>query len=185
MKVRHNLKAKKYDVTISRTEPDIYDYALGFDNDVHCEEIGEQTAKCYNVSPGTYNIKIYGQTKSCDDLFENTMLYLPEYNKYSEDPLCKGIEEFVLCQPTYDKEIDYDTFVSRVNTYKKTKTEEENETITPKDDNGNSNRVLTYIKNNLFDVIVISAFIILMIITIILTLNSIKKSRRLEWPKEQ
>ena len=137
-------------------------------------------AQCYNCKPQKYDIYIIGQTEQFDDILKAITLNLP-YNSLSEDPICEGIEEFVLCQPTYSKEIDYDTFVSRVNTYKKSK-------VTQSSSNNNNsnkeNELITYIKENLLTIITISIFIILVIITIILTARSIKKSRRLEWLKE-
>ena len=99
------------------------------------------------------------------------------YNKLSEDPLCEGNEDFVLCNPSYDKEIDYDTFVSRLNTYKKNKG---NNPSSSSNSVKEENAIITYIKNNLVSIITITIFIILVIITIILTAKSIKKSRRLE-----
>ena len=74
-------------------------------------------------SSGVYDYEIVGITDTCDDTLKEGTVNLTKRNNYYNDPLCEGIEEFVLCQPTYDKEIDYDTFVSRVNTYKKTKQE--------------------------------------------------------------
>ena len=121
-------------------------------------------------------------TETCDDVLKTTILKLPKYNKYSEDPLCEGIEEFDLCNSTYDKEIDYDTFVSRVETYKRTKNKNEN--INNDNDTGNNNKLLnnmkTYIEENLIQIIIVTVFIILVVITTIITAKSIRKSRRLE-----
>ena len=98
--------------------------------------------------------------------------------------MCEGIEEFVLCQPTYDKEIDYDTFVSRVNTYKKTKQEkvvdEPQKETENKKINVIINNILKFIQDNLFTITIITVFAIAIIVTIILTAKKIKKSRRLE-----
>lgn len=171
-----NKETKDYIVIFTRKEPDKYDYYID-STGIKCDDINENKAQCYNFKPQKYDIYIIGQTEECDDILKEITLNLP-YNSLSEDPICEGIEEFVLCQPTYDKEIDYDAFISRVNTYKK------NKTTQPSSNNVNNsnqeNKIITYIKENLLTIITVSIFIILVIITIILTAGSIKKSRRLE-----
>lgn len=170
-----NKETKDYTVIFIRKEPDRFDYYID-STGIKCDDINENKAQCFNFKPQKYDIYIIGQTEECDDILKTITLNLP-YNSLSEDPICEGIEEFVLCQPTYSKEIDYDTFVSRVNTYKKSK-------VTQSSSNNNNsnkeNELITYIKENLLTIITISIFIILVIITIILTARSIKKSRRLE-----
>ena len=135
-------------------------------------------------SSGVYDYEIVGITDTCDDTLKEGTVNLTKRNNYYNDPLCEGIEEFVLCQPTYDKEIDYDTFVSRVNTYKKTK--QEKTTIEPQSDATNKkintiiNNILKYIQDNLFTIVILTVFTVAIIVTIILTAKKIKKSRRLE-----
>ena len=83
---------------------------------------------------------------------------------------------------TYEKEIDRETFESRVKTYIKTK-EQHKEQETPKDNEKNENglnELLLYIQNNLIQVIIIVIFIVLVIITTIVTIKQSRKSRRLE-----
>ena len=127
--------------------------------------------------PGGYRINVIGNTQTCDDILKRTYLSLKPYNKYSEDPLCEDIKEFSLCQETYDKEIDYETFVLRVNAYKETKN---NEKETKPNKNFDINKIKEYVENNLFQVIVIAVFIILVIVTVTITITTAKKSRRLE-----
>lgn len=174
-----NKETKKYAVSFYSPEPNRYEYTIHAEgeNFSGCEYPSDLEMNCSSVTPNEYLVEIIGQTKECDAVLKTIDLLLPNYNKYSEDPICLGIEDFVLCQPTYDKEIDYDTFVSRVNTYKKTLSKTE-----IKDDNNqvNDNKILTYIKNNLFEIITISAFTIMVIITIVLTIITSKKRRRLE-----
>ena len=94
--------------------------------------------------------------------------------------MCKGNEEFVLCQPTYDKDIDYDTFKERLEVYKKTKTENNAKNNNTKKEN----IVINYIKNNIVQVSLIAISLVLVIIIIISIAKRQKKSRRLEWLKE-
>lgn len=170
---------KTYTLTFYSPEPDMYDYILHIGKDKKCNEIEEKKNECYGIYPGEYIIDIVGQTNSCKDILSSKSLKLPAYNKYSEDPLCEGIEEFVLCQSTYDKDIDYDTFVSRVNTYKKNHTNKD-DTDNQKEEIKEQNKILQYIQDNLLQIIIITIFIVMVITTIILTAKSIKKSRRLE-----
>lgn len=178
-----NKENKTYTLKLIRTNPNMYDYVFYISGELICNDINETTAECYNFTPGTYRIEIKGQTNTCNDVLKEISLKLPKYNEYSENPLCEGIEEFVLCQPTYEKEIDYETFVSRVNTYKKTKQEKiENEIKqqSPQNDNKIINNIISYVKENLIQIIIITIFIVLLIISIVVTINQAKKSRRLE-----
>lgn len=174
-----NKDTKDYTITLHTPYPDKYGYVLDNDmNQIKYVSSTENSVTFSNVKPGNYIIEVHGMSKTCEDILKQINLNLSKYNSYSEDSICDGIEEFVLCQPTYDKEIDYDTFVSRVNTYKKSKQEKESETI--QEEVQEENEIIGYIKDNLVQIIVITVFVILVIITTILTVNSIKKSRRLE-----
>jgi len=167
-----------YTLTLYNPEPDAYTYEIKTINTwISCEISKDSDTKCDYVPPSSYSINVIGNTETCDNTLKRTFLKLKPYNKYSEDPLCKGIEEFVLCQETYEKEIDYETFASRVNIYKEQQEEENKNT---KNEFINIGKIKEYVEDNLFQVIVITIFIILLIITTILTIKSIKKSRRLE-----
>ena len=171
-----NMDTKDYTVTSYAPFPDEFDYILYIGEDTKYDAITPSEYKFYNVAPGTYNVEITGMTETCNRTFKIEKLILPEYNNYSSDPLCEGIEEFVLCQPTYGKIITYEEFVDRVNVYKKTKANKEQE----KKENESIKPILNYIENNLFQIIIIIVFAIALIITIIFTVKSIRKSRRLE-----
>lgn len=174
-----NKETKLYTLTFYSPNPELYDFTIDESFLPNCTEIDNTTINCSNIYYGDYNFEVVGVTEECNMSFKKIKLSLPKYNKYSEDPLCEGIEEFVLCQPTYDKDIDYDTFVSRVNSYKKNHQKIENDKEI-KEEVKEQNEIIKYIKDNLFQIIIITIFIILVIITIILTAKSIKKSRRLE-----
>lgn len=178
VKYEFNKGTKDYTVTFNIPLPDKYGYTI--DENMNTENYVTSTDNSFTFSgikPGQYKIEVIGVTNSCSDVLKEITLKLSKYNSYSEDPLCDGIEEFVLCQPTYDKEIDYETFVSRVNTYKKNHTNKVDEE--PQEE-PEENIILQYIKDNLFQIIIIIVFIILLTITIIVTAKSIRKSRRLE-----
>lgn len=176
-----NKTTKDYNVYLHMSKPEEYSYMFFSTEKINCSNQENTKLKCSGIKPGEYEIGVASHTKSCIDILKIIVLKLPKYNTYSEDPLCNGIEEFVLCNPTYSKEIDYETFVSRVNTYKNTKNKE-NEIKQPEELTHNEILDITidYIKDNLVAIIVIIVFIVLLIITIIITAKSIRKSRRLE-----
>lgn len=173
-----NKGSKDYTLKFKTPNQSSFDYIIYTDVKLDCEKINEEETECYNFPPNTYDLAIIGLTDTCDDELKTLTLKLDRYNSFSEDPLCEGIEEFVLCQPTYNKEVDYETFVSRVNTYKKTKLKEEQERL--ENETQQENEIITYIKDNFIQIIIITIFVILVIITTIVSFKSIRKSRRLE-----
>ena len=181
-KVKYEIdkSTKKYHLYFERSKPNIYDYIIYTDEKIECEDINSTITKCSYFEAGEYELEILGQTETCKDSFKKITLNLPKYNKYSEDPLCQGIEEFVLCSPIYDKDIDYETFASRVETYKRTKKEKKEPNEERKQEENKIDVVLEYVKQNLFQIIIIIVFVVLLITTIIITAKSIGKSRRLE-----
>lgn len=60
-------------------------------------------------------------SNSCGSLVKRFTITLPRYNIYSEDPLCEGItgEQLSVCGTWYNYSIDYNTFVKRIEQYKK------------------------------------------------------------------
>lgn len=173
-----NLATKDYNVTIYNPYPDMYGYIP--DEKIDLTKYISYTEKSITigeVKPGKYEFKIISVTTECKNL-KTLKVSLSNYNAYYNDPMCKGIEEFYLCQPTYDKKIDRETFESRVNTYKNTKSNKKEENI--QQEEKKENQIIKYIKENLLQIIIIVIFIILVIITTITTIISIRKSRRLE-----
>lgn len=132
-----------------------------------------------NLTSGQYTIYVEGANDSCNDIFKTEKITLPQYNKYAYDSACEGIEEFALCSPTYDKYLDYNTFISRVNSYKKSKENNDisNNTVEEK------NTVLEWMKDNYFYIIYVAiGIIVLLIIALIIKTiyNNERKRRRLE-----
>lgn len=132
-----------------------------------------------NLAPGQYIAFVVGLTDSCNDVFKTEEITLPEYNQYAYDPVCEGIEEFVLCSPTYDKELDYDTFISRVNSYKKNKANQD------KTDNNTEEKptIKEWLKDNyMYFIYAIIGIVALLIIALIVKViyNHERKRRRLE-----
>ena len=142
-------------------------------------EVFDDRVVISNLVPGQYIISVEGVTDSCNDVFKTEEITLPEYNQYAYDPVCEGIEEFVLCSPTYDKELDYDTFISRVNSYKKNKANQD------KTDNNTEEKptIKEWIKDNyMYFIYAIIGIVVLLIIALIIKViyNHERKRRRLE-----
>lgn len=171
-----NQATKDYTITFHTPAKEKFDFVIYTELDLNCSKIDETKGECYNIPIDEYQLEIIGVTTTCNDTLKELTLKLPEYNTYADDPLCEGIEEFYLCQPTYEKEVDRETFESRVNTYRKTKAREEQTEENSKEENA----ILEYIKDNLIQIIIIVVFIVLVIITTIITAKQIRKSRRLE-----
>lgn len=166
-----------YHITIYNPAPDDYAYTFKEDlNHMKYESGDGETLTFSGIKSGTYETIIIG-LKGCTDDLKTITFKLPKLNKYYQDPLCEGIDEFVLCEPTYSKEIDYETFKSRIQTYKKSKDNQKTESTEPQI---KENQTLNYIKDNIYSIIIIIVFIVLVTITTIVTAKSIRKSRRLE-----
>lgn len=171
-----NTESKLYNLTFYDPAPDKYTFVINGATDGDFSIHDNNNYQYLGLSPGEYTVTIEGVTNTCKDVLKTINLSLPKYNKYTEDPLCKGIEEFVLCQPTYDKDIDYETFKQRVEVYKKTKTENNIKT----DDINKNNAIVNYFKNNIGQISLFTISLVLVIIVITLIAKRQKKSRRLE-----
>lgn len=171
-----NTESKLYNLTFYDPAPDKYTFVINGATDGDFSIHDNNNYQYLGLSPGEYTVTIEGVTNTCKDVLKTINLSLPKYNKYTEDPLCKGNEEFVLCQPTYDKDIDYETFKQRVEVYKKTKTENNIKT----DDINKNNAIVNYFKNNIGQISLFTISLVLVIIVITLIAKRQKKSRRLE-----
>ena len=174
-----NKDNKTYTLKLFNPLPNEFDYANESSEFISkCKHNDDYNIECTNVEMNNYIIDIVGLSDSCNEVLKQININLTKKNEFWTDPLCEGIEEFVLCQPTYDKDITYEEFTSRVATYKKTKISKPIETNNNTDNN--DNKYINYLKDNLFEIIAISVFTIVLIVTIILVTKNIKKSRRLE-----
>ena len=177
-----NRSTNDYTVNLYEDENDKYEYV--FDENLVKDRmlsIINNSIVIENVPFGEYTLEIKSKEQNCNETLKTITIKLPRYNQYSEDPLCDGIEEFYLCQETYEKVVDRETFESRVKTYKKTKEQQNEERPTePEEESNKLNELLLYTQNHLIEVIIVVMFIILVIITTIVTIKQSRKSRRLE-----
>lgn len=180
---KYNKNTRDYAVNFYNPEPNKYEYKVYASKEsfANYNYISDNETSYSNVVPDEYYIEIIGITDTCNDIMKTITINITTKNNYSNDPLCEGIEEFVLCQPNYDKDIDYETFTSRVNTYKKTKeTKKTNEPINEEKNSKIINKILEIIKGDTFQIAIIIALAILLVIVFILSAKSARKSRRLE-----
>lgn len=190
-------KTQEYVFTYHMPKSLYFEFHIESETGVTCVFKDPQNAECRTKDlKKKQNFIIKGKYSSCDEeLKKESAVTATEkkevYNKYSESKLCEGIEEFVLCQKDYSKELTEDEFKKRVETYKNSQTKkEENNNIeveNSKTEQQEENtlkkvfdKVFDYIKGHIVVIGSTIALIILTIITIILNVKSIKKSRRLE-----
>ena len=70
---------------------------------------------------------IYSNVTDCmNDLLATKYVNLPTYNSYYGSEVCKGVENYKLCQKWYKQTLDYDSFIYEVNKYKNKSTKVEN-----------------------------------------------------------
>lgn len=173
-----------YNVKFYNPMPDSFKYDGNFiSSDIYsCIDDNNGIITCDRGYVGNYIIRVVGITPNCNDELDKFELEL-SFNKYYNNPICEGIEDFVLCDPTYGKEIDYDTFVSRVNTYRRTKTEEQSKIEEEPKENKVKvffENILEFTEDNLGLIILAVVAIIILIILIIMIIKSYKKRWKLE-----
>ncbi len=173
---------KNYTIRIETANTDKFRYVTSLKKTYECKKISETLTECYGYEPGvSFYAYVIPNVNDCHVTLKEEKIYLDKLNKYYGDPLCSGIEEFVLCQEIYDRDIDRETFEYRINKYKESKKQKEQEDLKKiQEENKTTSNISTYIKENTFQVIIIAVFIALLITTILVSYKSMKKSRRLE-----
>lgn len=102
----------------------------------------ELTISNYN-SGSTIQYYVYPVNSDCDDqLLYTIRLVLPSYNSYYKDEICKGIEEYTLCQKWSSHNLNYNEFKNRVTNYKESQKIEEKPNQNPDNDNDSLLHVL-------------------------------------------
>lgn len=176
-----NSEDKTYNMIIERGNPQKYDYVFTIDYGYQCTATSKTKLECTGLKPGTsFYASIIGKTKECNELVKEEEIRLKKYNKFYGDPLCEGIEEFVLCQEIYDKDLDRETFEQRIKLYKDKKNQQDDTKTDIEEDKNQEDEIKEYIEKNKIEIIIISVFIVLIIITSIVSYKMIRKSRRLE-----
>lgn len=89
-----------------------------------------------NVGNFMYSTNVAAKIYACDTVIRIISFNTPGYNRYADDSLCKGIEDYKLCSKWVTQNIDYETFKKQVIEYKNTLLEEtkKDDVIVKKDD---------------------------------------------------
>lgn len=175
-----NQDETSYIVKMYNPEPDRYYYeTITFNSNSSSvsKEIVDNETILTNVNPGLYTYAISSVGNSCNMRLKEIDIKVPPIYKFYKDPLCTGNEEFILCQKNYDKEITYETFVSRMNSYMKEKKEKEQ---INQDNIKKINPIIRLIKENIVSIIAISVLVIVLLVIVILGAKKYIKRRRLE-----
>lgn len=187
IKATYYIENNQYIFKIYNPAPTLFKYDIYSTSRIKCEVIDENNITCVGTDKINYDVIVIG--KNCKETVKAPEV--EKYNKFSESELCNGIEKFALCQPDYEKELTEEEFKSRVETYKKSLTKDDNSKDPSngnKDNNSKNNedsisfidKIIDYINSHLVIIIAISIFAILATVTIILKVKTFKKSRRLE-----
>lgn len=187
-------KTKQYTVIYYLKDLSFIGFTLK-NEEIECSFISFNEYKCTSRNDiFDENISIVGVSSTCNDVLkERIATKKPTYNKYADNEQCKGIEDFVLCQKDYDKELTEEEFKTRVESYKKTKTKNNSLTTNQSSNKSDNNKqsetkkqlinfdsIIKVIQDNYILVIASIIFVILIIITIILSYKRYKQSRWLE-----
>ena len=197
-KVTYKYNEDTDDYTVTFINPDFNRYSFA---QTSAEEIKKSKRRIsgntlttivehYKGTKYYYTIQaLYGQ---CNGVaVKEETIEFKKYNPYADSPLCVGNEDFVLCQKEYDKEIDEETFKSRLDTYIKTKNETKNESSSSDDKDSNKSSIEKTTKNivekttnffeeNLTIIIIVAVVIVALIIGGVFLIRKSIESRRLE-----
>lgn len=94
-------------------------YIVDVINNKKCTyESSEITISGY--SPGvTAKYNVYAVNENCsDELLYTIRVVLPNYNSYYSDPVCEGLDNYILCQKWHKHNLSYKSFISSVNKYR-------------------------------------------------------------------
>ena len=119
-----------FDVTINNLTEDVYFYDTVTQKKYYYSDAnnGEITILNYKRYSGSY--KFYSAKNECLDVSLGSKYYsFPVYNRYYNDPLCKDIPNYSLCQKWGYINYSYDEFEEMVLDYKESKTIDEDEKI--------------------------------------------------------
>ena len=199
-KVTYEYNADTDDFTIILPVPNVNNYGFIFYHSIDSSNAAENNGKQAIIIKGykkdTYTYGIKANTGACKDtVVKQETIKLEKTNPYVNDPLCKGNEEFILCQKDYNyaAEINREAFESRLKAYIESKddkdtqnkdaTKDNKDSQKTNDDNNKDSfiiRIINYISENIVNTIAIAIFIISLMVTIVLKIKSEIRSRRLE-----
>lgn len=112
-----NESTEKFEIKISNLNKNLYIYSFLNQNYIYPSS-GEEIFS--SVNPGSnYRFHFYGNYNSCSkSSIASKYITLPSYNKYYKDPLCKGFENYKVCQKWAKVNYTYDEFKKEIDSYK-------------------------------------------------------------------
>jgi len=145
-----------FNITISNLTDDVYFHDLSRNKKYYKKEFTLSGFK----DGTTYKFYIKSNVKECKDTILLTKFVdLPQYNIYYGDLVCKGIEDYDLCQRWGKfKKLSYDDYIKAINAYKKSLIKDE-EIVIPKEKEPIINKIIS-IFINYYHVFLISIIII-------------------------
>lgn len=125
------------------------------------------------LSNGSWVVDIY--SNKCESRVDAIKFKLPRFNKYSLDPLCKGVdgEKFPLCGKYYEYEVSYDSFKQRVENYRITNNIKDSDNSDTKKQDNYIELIMEYL--NKYKLYVISSIGVIILVLVIVF--AIKKRR--------
>lgn len=105
-----------FDVTVSNIPNNVYMLDISTGNTYNDFVNNEITINNYSMDKITY--KFY--YNDCENTYLGSKyIIFPNYNPYSTEELCKGIEDYKMCQKWLDNNYSYEQFVEEIEKYKK------------------------------------------------------------------
>lgn len=111
-----------FDITISNIYPNLVVIDPKTGNEYRYDtsrNIPHQITLSGYASDQTYRFEVYADKENCSE--ESLNIYyvtLPAYNPYYKDDLCKGIEDYKLCNKWLKHSLTRDEFVKEITAYK-------------------------------------------------------------------
>ena len=164
-----------FSLTFSNINDDMYIRIDDYNEE--WKEVNDNKIIINKIATGKYRFSIY--SNSCQEKIGDISVKLPKFNSYSLDPLCEGIntDEFPLCSKYLEYQPSYETFVKKLEEYKKTHEIKTDDNNIAKDNTFTIilNKIINFITK--YQIYITSVLTIILIVLVILIINSKKKKR--------
>lgn len=115
----------EFNIQITNLHPNIMLYEERLDANIYYDATRTKPLE-YNLSglDANQTLRFMVSPRNSRCLEDNEILLIrhvtiPGYNPYYDDPLCKGLSSFLLCQRWHHVDIEYEEFVERVEEYQR------------------------------------------------------------------
>ena len=164
-----------FSLTFSNINDDMYIRIDDYNEE--WKEVKDNKITIDKIATGKYKFSVY--SNNCQEKIGDINVKLPKFNSYSLDPLCAGIntDEFPLCSKYLEYQPSYETFVKKIEEYKKAQEVKTDDNKITKENTFTKilNQVLDFITK--YQIYIISALTVILIILGILIIGSKKKKR--------